>query len=128
MERKRWGAEGSSRSAQPDSSKKHASGEAGFQHAASGTSQIFSGCTVKYFDQEIVMKSIAKAFVIGSLLVATQAAWSSPLGWGSTDSGSIIPTQSTYAEEHGASQATASFDFPVGAEELSRRTEPPVRN
>ena len=73
------------------------------------------------------MKRIAKAFVIGSLLVATQAAWSGPLGLGNTDSGSIIPTQSTYADEHGGRQATVSGDFPVGAEALSFKTEPPVQ-
>jgi len=73
------------------------------------------------------MKSIAKAFVIGCLVVATQAAWASPLGWGNADLGSIIPTQSTYADEHGAAQATVSGDFPLGAEALSAKAEPRVQ-
>ena len=72
------------------------------------------------------MKSIAKAFVIGSLVLATQAAWSSPLGWGNTDL-AIVPAQSTYADEHGGSQATVSGNFPLGAEALSFKTEPPVQ-
>ena len=74
------------------------------------------------------MKSIVKAFVIGSLVLATQAAWSSPLGWGDGGSGSIIPTQSTYAEEHGGSQATVSGDFPAGSYEPRVKAEPPVRD
>ena len=74
------------------------------------------------------MKSIAKAFVIGSLVVLTQAAWAGPLGWGNSDLGSIIPTQSTYADEHGAGLATVSGDFPLGAEALSARAEPHVRS
>src|SRR5215475_4532156 len=92
-----------------------------------GTSGIVCGVQ-STFDQENVMKSMLKAFVIGSLVAATQAAWSSPLGWGSTGLGSIIPTQSTYADEHGASQAAVNGEFPLGARQRRMNAEPAVRD
>ncbi|HKA43640.1 MAG TPA: hypothetical protein VKF40_16795 [Burkholderiales bacterium] len=92
-----------------------------------GTSAIVCGVQ-STFDQENAMKSMVKTLAIGSLVLATQAAWSSPLGWGSTGLGSIIPTQSTYADEHAASQATVNGEFPLGARQRRMNAEPPVRD
>src|SRR5262245_49984517 len=74
------------------------------------------------------MKSIAKTFVLASLVVATQAAWTGRLGWRSTALGSIIPAQSTYADQHRVNPATVSGDFPLGARQLRVNAEPRARD
>ena len=51
------------------------------------------------------MKRIIQGLAFAALVSAAPAVWSGPLGWGSNGLGSIIPTQSTYADTHAAGSA-----------------------
>src|SRR4029453_4886614 len=51
-----------------------ANSEAGFEHSASGALQLFGGVRTSSIYQEIFMKSIARAVLVGSFMVA--------LAWG----------------------------------------------
>jgi hypothetical protein len=100
--------------------KERANGEAGFQDIASGTSQTFGGIhSLNHFDQEIVMKSIVKAFVVGSLIVATQAAMAAGSPFPSAgDDNYGLPVFNTYADRHANDPVTsAGSRFPSASDD-----------
>jgi len=57
------------------------------------------------------MKRIIQGLALAALVSVAPAVWSGPLGWGNNGVGSIIPTQSTYADEHAG--AVKLYGFPT---------------
>ena len=68
---------------------------------------LSAGCMETY--QDIVMKSIARAVLVGSFIVAAQAAVADGTGWPDAvdDAGVHLPPNVTYASEHANDRVTS---------------------
>jgi hypothetical protein len=89
--------------------KEGANGETGFQDSASGTSHTFRGMHSSNTYQEISMKGIAKALLLGGFMLAAQAAMADDSGFPGAvdDAGVHLPPKVTYASEHAGNRVTS---------------------
>jgi len=95
--------------------KEGADGEARFHHSASGPLRTLGGMHSLNIYQEIFMKSMARAILVGGFIVAAQAAVADGSAFppATHDTGPNIPFQSSYADRHaGEPVRSAGSAFP----------------